>query len=69
MKKVHINMCPILDLGNHLLQLCPKVVKHPVYMYIYVYVYIYILLKGYFYLKCVFRFSLQILSERVSIQR
>jgi hypothetical protein len=35
-------MCPILDgygvmtvhkdLGNHLLQLCPKVVKHPVYM-------------------------------------
>ena len=20
------------DLGNHLLQLCPKVVKHPVYM-------------------------------------
>jgi hypothetical protein len=21
------------DLGNHLLQLCPKVVKHPVYMY------------------------------------
>jgi hypothetical protein len=23
------------DLGNHLLQLCPKVVKHPVYIYIY----------------------------------
>jgi len=22
------------DLGNHLLQLCPKVVKHPVYIYI-----------------------------------
>jgi len=22
------------DLGNHLLQLCPKVVKHPVYTYI-----------------------------------
>ena len=21
------------DLGNHLLQLCPKVVKHPVYIY------------------------------------
>ena len=21
------------DLGNHLLQLCPKVVKHPVYVY------------------------------------
>jgi len=21
------------DLGNHLLQLCPKVVKHPVYKY------------------------------------
>ena len=24
------------DLGNHLLQLCPKVVKHPVYICIYV---------------------------------
>jgi len=24
------------DLGNHLLQLCPKVVKHPVYIYIYI---------------------------------
>jgi len=23
------------DLGNHLLQLCPKVVKHPIYIYIY----------------------------------
>jgi hypothetical protein len=23
------------DLGNHLLQICPKVVKHPVYIYIY----------------------------------
>ena len=22
------------DLGNHLLQLCPKVVKHPVYIYV-----------------------------------
>ena len=22
------------NLGNHLLQLCPKVVKHPVYIYI-----------------------------------
>ena len=39
------------DLGNHLLQLCPKVVKHPVYTYVYVcvcvciyiYMYIYIL--------------------------
>jgi len=24
------------DLGNHLLQLCPKVVKHPVYIYLYI---------------------------------
>ena len=24
-------------LGNHLLQLCPKVVKRPVYIYIYIY--------------------------------
>jgi hypothetical protein len=23
------------DLGNHLLQLCPKVVKHPAYMQLY----------------------------------
>ena len=28
------------DLGNHLLQLCPKVVKQPVYVYVYVYIYI-----------------------------
>jgi len=26
------------DLGNHLLQLCPKVVKHPVCVYIYIYI-------------------------------
>ena len=25
------------NLGNHLLQLCPKVVKHPVYVYIYMF--------------------------------
>jgi len=34
------------DLGNHLLQLCPKVVKHSVYIYKvyrkYTYIYIYI---------------------------
>jgi len=30
------------DLGNHLLQLCPKVVKHPVYIYIYIYLFIYL---------------------------
>ena len=33
------------DLGNHLLQLCPKVVKHPVYIYkqfVYIYKQIYI---------------------------
>ena len=27
------------NLGNHLLQLCPKVVKHPVYVYIYIYMF------------------------------
>ena len=26
-------------LGNHLLQLCPKVVKHPVYIYIHIHTY------------------------------
>ena len=29
---VYINFFHHKDLGNHLLQLCPKVVKHPVYM-------------------------------------
>ena len=28
------------DLGNHLLQLCPKVVKHPVYVSMYVCMYV-----------------------------
>jgi len=27
------------DLGNHLLQLCSKVVEHPVCVYIYIYIY------------------------------
>ena len=29
---VYMNFFDHKDLGNHLLQLCPKVVKHPVYM-------------------------------------
>jgi hypothetical protein len=28
---VYMNVFDHKDLGNHLLQLCPKVVKHPVY--------------------------------------
>jgi hypothetical protein len=28
---VYVNFYDHKDLGNHLLQLCPKVVKHPVY--------------------------------------
>ena len=31
----YMNFFDHKDLGNHLLQLCPKVVKHPVYIYIY----------------------------------
>ena len=31
---VYMNFSDHKDLGNHLLQLCPKVVKHPVYIYI-----------------------------------
>ena len=31
---VYMNFFDHKDLGNHLLQLCPKVVKHPVYIYI-----------------------------------
>ena len=30
---VYMNFFYHKDLGNHLLQLCPKVVKHPVYIY------------------------------------
>ena len=30
---VYVNFFDHKDLGNHLLQLCPKVVKHPVYSY------------------------------------
>jgi len=30
------------DLGNHLLQLCPKVLKHPVCMFMYVCMYMYV---------------------------
>ena len=29
---VYMNFFDHKDLGNHLLQLCPKVVKHPVYI-------------------------------------
>jgi len=32
-KHVYMNFFHHKDLGNHLLQLCPKVVKHPVYSY------------------------------------
>ena len=32
---VYVNFFDHTDLGNHLLQLCPKVMKHPVYIYIY----------------------------------
>ena len=32
---VYMNFFDHKDLRNHLLQLCPKVVKHPVYIYIY----------------------------------
>ena len=32
---VYMNFFHHKDLGNHLLQLCPKVVKHAVYVYIY----------------------------------
>ena len=31
---VYMNFFDYKDLGNHLLQLCPKVVKHSVYVYI-----------------------------------
>jgi hypothetical protein len=33
---VYMNFFDRKDLGNHLLQLCPKVVKHPVYMFFFI---------------------------------
>jgi len=43
------------DLGNHLRQLCPKVVKHPVYIYIYIYIWILIYrLYPYYEISCGF---------------
>ena len=33
---VYMNFFDHKDLGNHLLQLCPKVVKHPIYIYIHI---------------------------------
>ena len=36
---VYMNFFDYKDLGNHLLQLCPKVVKHPVYIYIFIYLF------------------------------
>jgi len=42
---VYMNLFDHKDLGNHLLQLCAKVVKHPVYVYIYIYIYIHIHIK------------------------
>jgi len=33
--QVYMNFFDHKDLGNHLLQLCPKFVKYPVYIYIY----------------------------------
>ena len=34
---VYVNFFDHKDLGNHLLQLCPKVVKHPVYIVLFVF--------------------------------
>jgi len=36
---VSMNLFDHKHLGNHLLQLCPKVVKHPVYVYNCIYLY------------------------------
>jgi len=35
------------DLGNHLLQLCPKVVKHPVYICMYVCMHVCVYVRTY----------------------
>jgi len=43
------------DLGNHLLQLCPKVVKHPVYIYFLILSLVQIILT--FYVKQALKFK------------
>jgi len=43
---VYLNFFGHKDLGNHLLQLCPKVVKHPVYTHTRIYIYIYDVVKS-----------------------
>ena len=35
---VYMNFFDHKDVGNHLLQLCPKVVKYPVYIYMYLHI-------------------------------
>ena len=42
---VYMNFFHHKDLGNHLLQLCPKVVKHPVYLVISAHVMVHISLQ------------------------
>ena len=43
---VYMNFFHHKDLGNHLLQLCPKVVKHPLYKHTHTHIYKYRLLRG-----------------------
>jgi len=47
---VYMNFFDHKDLGNHLLQLCPKVVKHPVYIHTYTSTYIHTHINTYTYI-------------------
>ena len=56
------------DLGNHLLQLCPKVVKHPVYVYIYIYIYIYIHTHTHTHTRHRFVLSIYLLTQKAVLK-
>jgi len=76
---VYMNFFHHKDLGNHLLQLCPKVVKHSVcmhvFLYVCMYVYMYVLVCMYVYVcvcgcmnKCVYvRMCYAKVRERVEL--
>ena len=69
---VYMNFFDHNDLGNHLLQLCPKVEKHPVYVRyvcvcvcvcIYIYIYIYIYIGKLYSSKCIESLKLPVTSS------
>ena len=54
-------------LGNHILQLCPKVVKHPVYVCMYVCMYQTTCLKNFFLAVCIHIHFLSLIMRVVNV--